>query len=201
LIIVAVVGTMLLLTHSRTSLIAMLAGILVAGVSIFVAKAKVRKLFAALAILASVAITAFSGALATWLVRGENSKELTSLTGRTSVWSQVVKAPRDTFQVIFGYGLSNKSFNGLPVDSNWLAAYLDLGLVGVILSASMLGFVLVAAYFQPDSSQRALALFLVTYLLITSVTATGLSDASVALLELTLAASLLVPPLPRWRPG
>ena len=66
----------------------------------------------------------------------------------------------------------------------------------------MLLFVLVNAYFQPRGERRALALFLVTYLLVTSLTETGLSDASVYLLELALAASLLVPrprgPGGRW---
>ena len=57
----------------------------------------------------------------------------------------------------------------------------------------MLLFVLVTAYFQPRSERRALALFLVTYLIVTSLTETGLSDASIYLLELALAASLLVP--------
>ena len=57
-------------------------------------------------------------------------------------------------------------------------------------------FVLDNAYFQPRGERRALALFLVTYLLVTSFTETGLSDASVYLLELALAASLLVRPSP-----
>ena len=105
----------------------------------------------------------------------------------------MVNAPRDGFQVIFGYGLSNKASNGLPIDSNWLAAYFDLGLVGVTICAALLLYVLVSAYFQPRTPQRALALFLATYLLVTSLTETGLSDASVYLLELALAASLLVP--------
>ena len=192
-LLVGVVATiMLLLTHSRTSLIGMTAGILVAGLSLFTAKARVRKLFVTGAVIASIAVTIFSGVLITWLSRGENSKELTTLTGRTSVWTQVLNAPRGVFQMIFGFGLSNKSFNGFPVDSNWLAAYLDLGLLGVAITAVMLLFVLVSAYFQPRGPQRAVALFLVTYLLVTSITATGLSDASIALLELTLAASLVV---------
>jgi hypothetical protein len=95
--------------------------------------------------------------------------------------------------VLFGYGLSNKSFNGLPIDSNWLAAYFDLGVIGVIICVALLVFVLISAYFQPRGPQSALALFLVTYLVITSLTETGLSDASVYMLELALAASLLVP--------
>jgi hypothetical protein len=191
----------LLLTHTRIELVAMMAGILVGGLSLFMAKARVRKSFVIIGIALSLAITAFSGVLTHWLARGESSQQLGSLTGRTSVWTGVVNAPRDQFQVIFGYGLSNKSFNGLPIDSNWLAAYLDLGLIGVTICAALLVFVFVSAYFQPRGAHRAIALFLVTYLAVTSITETGLSDASAYLMELTLAASLLVPPLDDWRPG
>ena len=194
LFVLATAGLTLLLTHTRTELIAMMAGILVAGLSIFTARVRVRKLFVTAGIAVSVVVMVFSGVLTTWLARGESSKELTSLTGRTTVWTAVVNAPRDPFQVLFGYGLSNKSFNGLPIDSNWLAAYYDLGLAGVAICVTLLLFVLVAAYFQPRGPQRALALFLVTYLAITSLTETGLSDASAYLLELALAASLLVVP-------
>jgi len=200
LAVTVVVGGLLLLTHSRVALLAMLAGILVAGLSMFLTRARARWTIATAAVIASLAVIAFSSALTTWLVRGESTRQLKDLTGRTSVWSMVVRAPRDSFQVLFGFGLSNKSFNGLPVDSNWLAAYLDLGLVGVALSAALILFVLVAAYFEPSGARRALALFLVTYLLIASLTATGISDASIALLELSLAASLLVPSLARGSP-
>jgi hypothetical protein len=189
---VAGAGIMLLLTHTRTEVIALIAGLFVAGLSMFAARARVRKLFVSAGLMASVAVIAFSSVLTTWLARGENSQQLSNLTGRTTVWASVLSAPRDWFQVIFGYGLSNKASNGLPIDSNWLAAYQDLGLVGAAICAALLLFVLVAAYFQPRSERRALALFLVTYLLVTSFTETGLSDASVYLLELALAASLLV---------
>lgn len=200
LVVAVVGGGILLLTHSRAALVAMVAGLLVAGLSMFLARARVRWLFAAATVIALLAVTAFAGAVTRWLIRGESAHELTDLTGRTSVWSMVANAPRDSFQVVFGFGLSNKSFNGFPVDSNWLGAYLDLGVVGVVLSATLLLFVLMAAYLQPSRSRRALALFLVIYLLITSLTATGLSDASIALLELTVAASLLVPSLAEGSP-
>jgi O-antigen ligase len=165
----------------------------VAGLRMFAAEARVRRLFATIGILVSLIVIAFSSVLTTWLARGENTQELTDLTGRTTVWTAVLNAPRDGYQVLFGYGLSNKSFNGLPIDSNWLAAYFDLGVIGVIICVALLVFVLISAYFQPRGPQSALALFLVTYLVITSLTETGLSDASVYMLELALAASLLVP--------
>ena len=52
---------------------------------------------------------------------------------------------------------------------------------------------LVTAFFQPSSPQRALALFLITYCLVASFTQVGFATSTTYLLEMTLAASLLVP--------
>jgi hypothetical protein len=188
----------LLATHTRTALIAMLAGIFVAGLSLFTVKARVRKLFATGTAVLSIGAITLSGVVTTWLARGQSSQQLTDLTGRVNVWSALVSTPRNLFEVFFGFGMSNLSFNGLSIDSNWLGAYLDFGLIGVALCAAMLVFLLVTAYFQPSGPQRAIALFLITYCLISSFTETGLSDPSLYLLELTLAASLLIP-APRGR--
>ena len=194
LIIVSAAGVILILTHTRTALVAMIAGLLVAGLSLIAAKARVRKLFAVTGAVTAIAIMTLSGFLASWLSRGQGSSQLTNLTGRTAVWGPLLAFPRDRFQEIFGFGLSNDSFNGLPIDSNWLASYQSQGLFGVVLCAVMLLFLLALAYFQPRGVQRALALFLVTYCLIASFTEVGFTGPSPYLLELTLAASLLVPP-------
>jgi O-Antigen ligase len=194
LVIVSASGIILILTHTRTALVAMIAALLVAGLSLIVAKARVRKMFAAVGAVVAIGIMTLSGFLTNWLARGEGTQQLTSLTGRTAVWGPLLAFPRDKFQEIFGFGLSNDSFNGLPIDSNWLASYESQGLFGVILCAVMLLFLLALAYFQPRGVQRALALFLVTYCLIASFTEVGFTDASPYLLELALAASLLVPP-------
>jgi hypothetical protein len=193
LLVVVVAATMLILTHTRTALVAMVAGLLVAGLSLIVAKARVRKLFTAFGAVAAIGVLTLSGFITTWLARGEGSNQLTNLTGRTLVWSGVLSLPRDRFQVLFGFGLSNKSFDGLPIDSNWLASYNDQGLFGVAVCATILLFLLVKAYFQPHGVRRALALFLVTYCLLASFTEVGFTDVSPYLLEVTLAASLLVP--------
>ena len=178
----------------------MVAGILVAGLSLIVAKARVRKLFATAGAVAGVAVMTLSGVITTWLARGEGTGELTNLTGRTKVWGPLLAFPRDKFQEIFGFGLSNDSFNGLPIDSNWLASYQEQGLFAVAVCATILVFLLVMAYFQPRGMQRALALFLVTYCLVASFTEVGFTDVSPYLLELTLAASLLVPTAEGRRP-
>jgi len=199
LVTVVVSVTILILTHTRTALVGMVAGILVSGLSLIVARPRARKLFATLGVLAGIAVIALSGVITAWLARGQSTSELTGLSGRTQVWSQLLAAPRNGFQEIFGFGLSNASFNGFAIDSNWLASYQQQGLFGVVICAALLLFLLVAAYFQPRGVQRALALFLVTYCLVASYTEVGFTDASTYLLDLTLAASLLLPPLANLR--
>jgi hypothetical protein len=191
----------LLLTHTRTALVGMIAGIIVAGLSLFTVRARARRLFATASIVVSVGALTLSGVVTTYLARGENTQQLTNLTGRTNVWGLILAAPRNEFQVLFGFGMSNLSFNGLSVDSNWLGAYLDLGLFGVAVCAALLLFMLVISAMQPPGVHRALALFLVAYCLVSSFTETGLSDPSVYLLDLSVAASLLVPPVMNRSPG
>jgi hypothetical protein len=194
LVIVALAGLVLILTRARTPLIGMAAGIVVAGLTLFTVNSRVRRFLAGAGVVLLIGIVTVSGFLTAWLTRGQKGEQLSNFTGRTEVWGALLAYPRDKLHQFVGNGLSNKSFEGLPIDSNWLAAYWDLGLIGVGLCAAMLLFVAMNAYVQPLSPQRALALFLVTYLLVRSFTETGLTDASVNLLELTLAASLLAPP-------
>jgi len=200
-LLVFVVGSVALVrTHTRTALVGLVAGLLIAGLSLIVSRARARKLLAITGAAVAIAIITLSGFLVTWLARGEGTKELTNLTGRTQVWGPLLAFPRDRFQEIFGFGLSNSSFNGLPIDSNWLSSYQEQGLLGVAVCATILVFLLVTAYFQPRGVQRALALFLITYCLIASFTEDGFTDATPYLLELTLAASLLVPTASRTPP-
>jgi O-Antigen ligase len=194
-LIAAAALAILILSHTRTALIGLIAGVLVAGMSLIVAKPRVRKLFATAGVVTAVAVMTFSSLIVTWLERGQSTQGLYDLTGRTEVWGPLLAAPRDKFQEIFGFGLSNASFNGFPIDSNWLASYQEQGLFGVIICAMILVFLLVTAYFRPRGLQRALALFLVTYCLVASFTEVGFTDVSPYLLDLTVAASLLVPPL------
>jgi hypothetical protein len=192
-IVAAAALAILVLTHTRTALVGLIAGVAIAGMSLIVAKPRVRKLFAAAGAVVAVAVMTASAFITHWLERGQSSEGLANLTGRTEVWGPLLAAPRDKFQVIFGSGLSNNSFNGLPIDSNWIASYQAQGLFGVVICAIILVFLLVNAYFRPRGVQRALALFLVTYCLVASFTEVGFTDASPYLLDLAVAASLLVP--------
>jgi hypothetical protein len=192
-LVVAVSGILLILTHTRTALAALIVGILVAGMSLIVAKPRVRRLFAVVGAITAVTALTLSAFITTWLERGQSSQGLANLTGRTEVWGPLLAAPRDKFQEIFGFGLSNVSFDGFPIDSNWLASYQEEGLFGVVVCAAILIFMLGTSYFQPRGLQRALALFLVAYALVASFTEVGFTDVSPYLLDLTVAASLIVP--------
>jgi hypothetical protein len=189
---VAVDIVILLLAHTRTALVGLVAGVLVAGLSLFTINARVRKFFVAGAAAVSIAVITVAGVVTTYLARGENAQGLATLTGRTNFWALVLNTPRTRFQEIFGFGLSNASVNGLPIDSNWLSSYMQEGLYGVVVCAAILVFLFVAAFFQPPSVRRALALFIVTYCTIASFTEDAFTDVSTYLLDLTVAASLLV---------
>ena len=201
LIGVAVSLAVLLLTHTRTALVALVAGLLVGGLSLFSVNARVRNFFAAALAAVSVGVVTVGGLVGPWLARGENAQGLTSLTGRTNFWALVLTLPRTKFQEVFGFGLSNVSVNGFPIDSNWLASYMQEGLFGVVVCAMILVWLFVAAFFQPPGIRRALALFIVTYCMVASFTEDAFTDVSTYLLDLTVAASLLVVPLVRQARG
>jgi hypothetical protein len=189
----------LVLTHTRTALLGLVIGVAVGGLSLFLDNPRARKLLITVTTVGTLGYLTLSAFIFKWLERGENSQDLTQLTGRTKVWTVLLIFPRNKFQEIFGFGLSNSSFNGLPIDSNWLSSYDELGLFGVIICAIMLIYLITATLIQARGMERALALFLVVYSLVASFTETSITDVSPYLLEVTLAASLLVPSAMKWR--
>jgi len=195
----------LLLAHTRTALIAMLFGILLAALSLFLSRKRVRKAVGITFVIAAMAALTLSPFLKTWFNRGENG-QLDQLSGRAATWSGLLAQPRTEFNTVFGYGISNDSFNGLPIDSSWLSTYLDQGLVGDLLDGAMLLVLIGTAVASPRGPRRALALFFAGYCVVASYTETGLGEASPYLLDLTVAMALLAAPtrlarLPASEPG
>jgi hypothetical protein len=97
--------------------------------------------------------------------------------------------------VFFGYGMSNDSFGGLPIDSSWVSTYDDQGLFGDAIIGSALVLLLILALLSPRGPGRAIALFLIAYCIVAAYTETGLGDASAYLLDLSVAMSVLMAPL------
>ena len=201
LLTLAITAAALIGAHTRTALIAMIVGLVVGAASMFVGHARVRRASAVLGVIAVIGVSLFSPLLVDWFWRGQSAEEAAQLTGRTKVWTEILGLQRSSLEQAFGSGLSNKSFNGLSIDNNWLAVYLDQGWFGVALVALLLLVLIFLAVMHRRGVRRAAALFLITYCLVASITETGLGDASPYLLDLVAAASLLAAPAgdERWR--
>ena len=193
LVISVASAIILLLTHTRTALVGGLGGIIVGGLSLIVSTRRVSRFFAIVVSVVTVGALTSPATITSWLSRGQNTSELYGLSGRTSFWGPILDFPRNKFQEIFGFGLGNDTFGGQPIDSNWLDSYYNQGLFGVVVCVLILLFLYVAAGFQPRGVERAIALFLTTYCLIASFTEVGFTGASAYLLDVTVAASLLLP--------
>ena len=74
----------------------MMRGFLIAGLSMISAKPGCGSCSPAIGIIAAIAALTLSGFLTTWLARGQNTDQLTNLTGRTAVWAAVEQHRRAT---------------------------------------------------------------------------------------------------------
>jgi hypothetical protein len=187
-------------THTRTALVGLVAGLFVAALSLFITKRRVRRVFGIGLVVMVTVVLPLSPLINSWLVRGQSSQQLTNLSGRTTVWPLVLHEPRPDTEKIFGSGMTNDSVinqspdvNGLPIDGSWLATYQDQGIVGWMLESIMFLVLIITALLRPQGPTRALALFLIVYCLFSSFTESGMGEASSYLLDLTVAASLLIP--------
>ncbi|QPL97549.1 O-antigen ligase domain-containing protein [Streptomyces clavuligerus] len=193
---VIIIPTLILLalTHTRTATVGLLAGLVLAIGSLLLTSGPARRFFAWTVVCAAVAAVGFASAVQAWFLRGQSKEHFSSLTGRAKVWDALLAEPRTTAERLFGVGLGDKSFGGLPIDNSWLAVYLEQGLVGLALVASIIVVLGGVALLRPPSLPRACAIFLISYCAISSYTEAGLGDASPYLLHLALAASLLAAP-------
>ncbi|GAA1271851.1 O-antigen ligase domain-containing protein [Streptomyces aureus] len=185
---------LLALTHTRTATLGLVIGLVLAIGSLLLTSAAARRFFTWAVLCAVVAAVGFASALQTWFLRGQSQENFSNLTGRAKVWDALLAAPRTTMEQLFGVGLGDKSFGGLPIDNSWLAVYQEQGLTGVALVAAIIIVLGGVALLRPPSLQRACAIFLISYCAIASYTEAGLGDASPYLLHLAVAASLLAAP-------
>ena len=189
----AVAGAVMVATHTRTAIVATLVGLAVATTSLLLGHVRARRL-SVVGVVATVAVaTFFASGLTAWAMRGQSARQASQLTGRTKVWSEVSAAHRPRLEELFGSGLSNQSFNGLPIDSTWWGMYVDQGLIGVVILATALLFLLIMAAMHERGPHRAVALFLVIYCVIASITETGPGSSTMYTLDLAVAASLVAP--------
>ncbi|MER5710313.1 O-antigen ligase domain-containing protein [Streptomyces sp. NPDC002122] len=187
---------LLALTHTRTATLGLVIGLVLAIGSLVLTSSAARRFFAWSVLCATVAAVVFSSALRAWFLRGQSQENFSNLTGRAKVWDALLSAPRTAGETVFGTGLGDKSFDGLPIDNSWLAVYHEQGLIGIAIVAAIIIALGGVALLRPPSLPRACAIFLIGYCALSSYTEVGLGDASAYLLHLALAASLLVAPTP-----
>ncbi|WBB64384.1 O-antigen ligase domain-containing protein [Streptomyces sp. WMMC500] len=195
---------LLALSHTRTATAGLIVGLALAIGSLILTSAAARRFFAWAVLCAAVAAVWFAPALRAWFLRGQSQENFSSLTGRAKVWDALLAADRTTAERLFGTGLGDKSYDGLPIDNSWLAVYHEQGLTGAAIVAALVLVLGGVALLRPPSLPRACAIFLITYCAISSYTEAGLGDASPYLLHLAVAASLLAAPaaaVPPAAPG
>jgi O-antigen ligase len=183
--------SLLLLSHTRTALLGIVAALAVAGLGLAFTNARARRALVMAVGLGALIAVAFGQFIASWLRRGQDAEELANLTGRQKVWGPLLAEERSVSEQLFGVGLTDKSYAGLPIDSSWLAVYHEQGWVGIVIVVAMLSVLITAAALRVPSPARACAIFLVFYCIVASYTEVGLGDASPYMLHLAVAASLL----------
>jgi hypothetical protein len=137
-----------------------------------------------------VAIVAllFAPLIVNWFGRGQSAEEAAQLTGRTKVWTEILGLTASVVGADLWFWIVQQVLHGLAIDSNWLAVYLDQGWFGVALDAALLLVLIFLAVTHRGGIRRAVALFLIGYCLVASITETGLGDASPYLLHSSLPA-------------
>jgi hypothetical protein len=204
LVVVVAAGAMLLLSHTRTALLGLMVGLTVACLSLFLTNRRARVWLVTSIAVVAAGFVVFGGVIMVWLQRGQDAEQLTTLTGRGKVWELLMAKDRTLIEEVLGVGLTDKSYAGLPIDSAWYAVYFEQGWIGIVLVVCILATLLGTAILRPPSVQRACVIFLVVYSCVASYTEVGLGDASPYLLNLAVAASLLVqrrPDADRHRAG
>ncbi len=182
----------LLGTHTRTALLGALIGVGLASASLFLRHARVRRVSVS-TIVGMIAATAlFAPQIVTWLARGQTAEDAAQLTGRTKVWSDVFATPSAGHRVGVRVRLVEQVLRRAGHRQQLGGqSYLDQGWFGIVLQSAMLLLLLAMVATHVRGPRRAVALFLIVYVLVSSVTETGIGDASPYILDLVVAASLL----------
>lgn len=180
-----------LLTNTRTALVAFAVSILLSLVVLATRLPRIRGALALSGIMVAVGPLLFSQYAQRWFNRGQSERELTSLTGRRVTWDLVLHYKRTTTQKYFGLGLSNKTVFGRAIDNGWLTVFHTQGFVGVGFVAVLLVVLLGRVTLERYPPARSIALFLVSYSLVASYSETGIGDVSFYFLGL-LAVDALV---------
>ena len=190
------------LTGSRTGLVAVLAAI---GVLVLLTRRLPIILFATLCGAVPVAfyLMTQTALLAQFFARGGEAN-VTTLSSRTIAWHAAFGTPLDSWRGLLGRGLAAKTvdvsgayWNTQVLDSSWVSAFVQAGLVGLALLAL---WVLVTAWDTLRSLPpgRPLWVAMAAYCFVWSFTASGLLDAYVLFILMAVTSLASERPARAW---
>lgn len=139
------------------------------------------------------------GSLHTWLLRGQGTQQITSLSGRTTSWQAVLDEKVSTQTAIIGHGLGNKrvllrrgegDIDVMAIDNSWLGLYWETGLLAVAIVALALIMAWIAVLRAPTPYVKACGALLLGYVTTASLNESGLSDLSSMTMHLLVAAAI-----------
>jgi hypothetical protein len=137
--------------------------------------------------------------LYTWLLRGQSTKMISSLSGRTTSWQYVVDEQVSLQTAIIGHGLGNKrvlltrgegNIDVMAIDNSWLSLYWETGLLAVTIVGIAMVVAWVSVLRAPTPYVRACGAMLMGYVSAASLNESGLSDLSSMTLHLLVAAAV-----------
>lgn len=188
--------TLLVLSKTRTAALAL---VLALGLAILVAQGtRLGRRGMVLLVAGGAATFLAFPVISAWFTRAQSSEQLASLTGRTTVWEHIVRSDTTLSQLLWGRGLGTRrvvlrrgegDINLMAIDNSWLSTYWETGLVGVAIVATAVLVLLVQSVRARDPYVRAGSVFLVVFVLVSSVSESGLSDVSAQMLALVVAAT------------
>lgn len=134
-----------------------------------------------------------------WLLRGQGTKQISSLSGRTTSWQYVLDEDVSLQTAIIGHGLGNKrvllrrgegDIDVMAIDNSWLSLYWETGLLAVVI----VGIAFLVAWNSvlraPTPYVKASGALLLGYVSVASLNESGLSDLSSMTLHLLVAAAV-----------
>ncbi|MFF1823056.1 O-antigen ligase family protein [Kribbella sp. NPDC058245] len=139
------------------------------------------------------------GSLHTWLLRGQGTRQISSLSGRTTSWQAVLDEKVSIQTALIGHGLGNKrillrrgegDIDVMAIDNSWLGLYWETGLVAVVIVALALLLAWISVLRAPTPYVRACGALLLGYVTAASLNESGLSDLSSMTVHLLVAAAI-----------
>jgi hypothetical protein len=183
-------------TQSRTALLGMTVAILILVLGVRTIQRSIAMIMiVTVPVLLVVAVhTTFFASI---LTRDDSRYDLT-LNSRTIAWQVVLQTPLESLQKWVGAGLSVKTvrvqgqyWNEQVLDSSWVSALAQTGLIGTAILAAVVVTVLVVNV--RAGIGNALPVAVLVFLLIRSFLETGLLDSSVTFLVFFALASAFLP--------